>query len=768
MNTYRKTYVLIGIFFVGLLALLGLEYTGVRTDRERRLSESRILPELVDTPEASIRKLVIERGKERLVFERRGSSIGRWQMIEPVGAAAEPSRLETLVRNLKQLRQSPDSGRITGPAASFGLDPPAATVRLWDDRTGGPAQTDPPIATLAFGKVARGVRFVRPEGTGAIEVADAKLLNAVDLPASDWREPVVMGVPTFQVAAVTIKRPGHLIRAERGRRGRWRLSAPVPVPADSNKIESLIAALSSLRVVDGPKGYVADNVQDFTPFGLSPPVATVELTTIRGSEQPLVLHVGKPVPGRADRVYVRQGDQDDVVIVDAKAVAEVPQTAVALRSQKVADIDPGAVTAIQFQTKDRAFALKKGSTDWELTAPRQEKADAMLVQSFLRRIESLETSEFLEPTKVRRPELAPPAMTIKIWQSSPAETGSSSEAAKPVLDLRIGRHDAVAKTLLAQLETDDVVLALPDNLLEVLPRNDLAFRDHTILTLNPADIRKLIVIRAGRTDELVPSEAGEPNRWRMKKPIAAPADTRSVTQAISVLANLRADDFITDAREPAKRFGLDQPLLEIAWESDRPYHLKVGAQVPRTAAYYATVENQPYVFTLRAETLKPFEAEFHDHVVMSFPLAKAERILLHWGWPKRTVAIRHRTPSAKGQPEWVDEPGTDARGIDLSSASALAQALSHLETIRFAQYGGDIPPLTGLTRPRLVVEVSLGTDLPRRVLRIGDPIENGLVFAAEGSGRSGPVFLLPGMSWNALIQSGERFEPLPDKVFAPL
>ena len=39
-------------------------------------------------------------------------------------------------------------------------------------------------------------------------------------------------------------------------------------PANGTKIESLIAALSSLRVVDGPKGFVADNVQDFAPFGL--------------------------------------------------------------------------------------------------------------------------------------------------------------------------------------------------------------------------------------------------------------------------------------------------------------------------------------------------------------------------------------------------------------------------------------------------------------------------------------------------------------------
>ena len=52
-------------------------------------------------------------------------------MVEPVNAAAEPSRLETLVRNLKEMRRSLDAGSMTGPPATFGLEHPEATVRLW-------------------------------------------------------------------------------------------------------------------------------------------------------------------------------------------------------------------------------------------------------------------------------------------------------------------------------------------------------------------------------------------------------------------------------------------------------------------------------------------------------------------------------------------------------------------------------------------------------------------------------------------------------------
>ena len=75
------------------------------------------------------------------------------------------------------------------------------------------------------------------------------------------------------------------------------------------------------------------------------------------------------------------------------------------------------MTAIEIQARSHTFALKKGPTDWELTAPRQEKADAISVQSFLSRIDSLQTSEFLEPKQGSSDRSwTPPCMTIKIWQ----------------------------------------------------------------------------------------------------------------------------------------------------------------------------------------------------------------------------------------------------------------------------------------------------------------------------------------------------------------
>ena len=105
------------------------------------------------------------------------------------------------------------------------------------------------------------------------------LVAFLDRPIVEWRQQNLMPVASFQVTRLAVHRQGLDVKAERGANGRWRLTAPVTFPANSPKIESVLGALASIRVVDGAKGFVADNVKDFKPYGLDPPDATVEVST---------------------------------------------------------------------------------------------------------------------------------------------------------------------------------------------------------------------------------------------------------------------------------------------------------------------------------------------------------------------------------------------------------------------------------------------------------------------------------------------------------
>ncbi len=342
------------------------------------------------------------------------------------------------------------------------------------------------------------------------------------------------------------------------------------------------------------------------------------------------------------------------------------------------------------------------------------------------------------------------------------------------------------KSIYGRLEGDSVVLALPDALLDVLPRNLLAYRDRGVLAINPAGVTRLTLRREGTTTVLEPDRSAKvANHWRMVAPVAAPADVRAVTQLLALLSELRAEDFAADAVGDGKIFGLDQPSLVVTWDLDTPPggtaspgssaqnsaaatglggHLRIGMPVPgKPGTFYAAVGGQTFVFTLGTPAVQALLAEFHDTLVLSFPSESVRRLVLRV--PGRTLAFTRSTQPGRGKTEWTPEPGIDTSDIDLSRFNDLVKQLAELRTSRFVQYNGPIAAATGLARPRLIVELGDDSGKPAHVLRIGET-NGGLVLAATGTSPTGPVFVLPAAAWNAFIP-GPGTGDLPASPFAP-
>ena len=231
------------------------------------------------------------------------------------------------------------------------------------------------------------------------------------------------------------------------------------------------------------------------------------------------------------------------------------------------------------------------------------------------------------------------------------------------MDLKIGRHGAL-KQVYAQLEGDpQTIMALPDQILNVLPKNAFAFRERSVLALSPTSIARLVLRRDDRTYDLrAPEGAGNPNEWKMVAPVETSADPESVTQLTTLLSNLSASQYISDQPGDGKAFGLDHPVLSLAWTSKEPGEWGTArrAPVPRSEERYARIEGKPMVFTLDAATLQVFRAEFHNHKVLEFPIQKVSRLVLRW--PHRSLAFLPR--SGRGGPSsWrPDEPGKTPPG----------------------------------------------------------------------------------------------------------
>ena len=95
--------------------------------------------------------------------------------------------------------------------------------------------------------------------------------------------------------------PGRDLKATRDREeGRWRLVRPFRTPADESKMEGGPRRPGGIVVADGEKGFVADDVRDFAPYGLDSPAMTIELAPLpdSGSPQTLARGEGGAGPGR--------------------------------------------------------------------------------------------------------------------------------------------------------------------------------------------------------------------------------------------------------------------------------------------------------------------------------------------------------------------------------------------------------------------------------------------------------------------------------------
>src|SRR5262245_46937036 len=110
----RTTIVLLVLFFAGLGVLWYADYAAIPTAEQRREIANRLIPELIDTPIEDLQRIEVDRKAEsqdkdkgkgtRVVVARREG--GGWQLVEPVDVAADPNLVDTLLRNLKDLRKS--------------------------------------------------------------------------------------------------------------------------------------------------------------------------------------------------------------------------------------------------------------------------------------------------------------------------------------------------------------------------------------------------------------------------------------------------------------------------------------------------------------------------------------------------------------------------------------------------------------------------------------------------------------------------------------
>jgi hypothetical protein len=329
-----------------------------------------------------------------------------WKIAKPQALTADAQILDDLVQQLGSLRAERVAGFPVKDLTPFGLDRPAAVVKVQ--------------AKTAEGKA---VKHVLKVGTAR---ANGDYLAQVD------GSPKVVVLPkavATRLLAEPIKFRDRLLARfadveriilERGPRratftkvdGTWKMTSPVNAEAEQTDLDDFINALSRLRADE----LVAEKADD-KPYGLDKPETRWRF--LMGDKEVLALAVGAAERGMArnaseTRRYAKRAGSDLVFLLSPKMTGQALKE---YRSRSVwASLDSAQVETVRYNYRRNPFVLEKSGTNWKVAGKPEVAVKSEAVSEALDALARLQAERYVvdKDADLKLYGLAPPELALEL------------------------------------------------------------------------------------------------------------------------------------------------------------------------------------------------------------------------------------------------------------------------------------------------------------------------------------------------------------------
>lgn len=250
--------------------------------------------------------LEIATGEQNIVFVKQGPD---WRITSPIDARADFGTIEGIVGRLNTTQMKSLASAEGGDAKEYGLDKPAATVKL----SAGSA-----TATLEFGKEATpGSVYARDTSRPMVFTVESLLLDDLKKKPDDFRVKDLFDARAFNTTRVDIVRAGQTLTFEK-QNDKWKQTAPARKDVDANKMEALLTAFTNARV-----NSFADSTAN---TGLDAPQLTIATKFEDGQKQERV-KFGK----HGNDVFVQREGEGGAGKIDAATLDSITKALDALK-----------------------------------------------------------------------------------------------------------------------------------------------------------------------------------------------------------------------------------------------------------------------------------------------------------------------------------------------------------------------------------------------------------------------------------------------------
>lgn len=557
---------------------------------------------------------------------------GRWTIDAPIKARAQISAVNTLLNSLANMRVSDWVEDAPKNLRPYLLDAPRLVVTVTTEKKTPKPVEGPPASQPAEVEYDVTTSTLRVAFGGA---AEEKVFARLDAPAS----PAVFQIPeaTFKTLAPALKelRDPKVANLVPGRAQRLK----VTVGADSVEmakdgaiwktvggaqpgtpaVAELAAVLDLLNAIRDLKAVGFEDAER-PAFGFEQPRAEIEVT-VEGQVRPLRLLVGGTSPSKTG-AYIKNVDENLIAVVPASKAEALLVRPIAFRTREILQFSSAQATRVRLARASGACTVERTGATWRFASPVEGTAEVSAVNNILSDLSRLRGRRAVargdeaaaygldHPDVTVTVTVAPPPEPVA---SQPATSQSATTRPEPKAEPRppVDHQLLVARRggkVYAMKPGGATVFEVDAKILDDLQAELLDTR--VLPGLQPSQVR-LLGIRGETAFEF--EKTGD--EWTLRDEATFQADPTKITAALDALRDLRADRYVRYLGGSGAEFGLEQPQIEVAAETDdgRRLTLAISARGPKTGGRYARVSSAAdRVFVIKPETVEKFRKKVTD------------------------------------------------------------------------------------------------------------------------------------------------------------
>ncbi len=318
-------------------------------------------------------------------------SLRGWAISRPIAARADQHKVSELLGELSSLRVTDFVSEDPKDVHTCQLDEPVREVTVWTGDNGTTLLIGRPVtndAALVYAKL---------KNADSIFTIPADSAQKFAVQANDLRDARVLVFAEPDVRGIELLRGADKLQLARDTNNVWKLTAPVALGADDERVTALLTKLKDLTATQ----FVADVATDLDKFGLAAPMATVTLRGI-GTNILAQLLIGSLDATNAIR-NVKRADEPFIYGVDTNIINWLTANSLELRTRRVAELEPDQITKLVIekgpaetnQLPNQTVIERGADNNWKMVEPTAGVLDLDDVKNLLDGLCQLRANEFI-------------------------------------------------------------------------------------------------------------------------------------------------------------------------------------------------------------------------------------------------------------------------------------------------------------------------------------------------------------------------------------